>query len=253
MKLLANRRLMTVLLSILIVLSISGSALAQDPSGYVNVHSTDAHAGPGVSTPLLATLMRGEWVSIIGRNTRSTWLQVVLPANVVGWVFRDAIMTNFPIANLPVINTQPAGPSGYVTANFLNVRTGPSSAYSKFTYLERGQWVALTGRNADASWLEIELWPGSYGWTSARYILTSFNVWNLNVKETAAQPAAPAPTYWPPDSQGGYDPAVYHTVQWGEGLYSIANAYGTTVEAIAAANGIANVNAIYAGQVLRIP
>ena len=45
---------------------------------------------------------------------------------------------------------------------------------------------------------------------------------------------------------------VYHTVQWGQTLWSIANWYGTTPWAIASMNGIYNMNLIYAGQVLRV-
>ena len=45
---------------------------------------------------------------------------------------------------------------------------------------------------------------------------------------------------------------VYHTVRWGESLWSIARLYGTTPWAIAAMNGIYNLNFIYAGQVLRV-
>ena len=45
---------------------------------------------------------------------------------------------------------------------------------------------------------------------------------------------------------------VVHVVQWGENLFRIAIRYGTTVEAIASANGIANPNRIYAGQRLTI-
>ena len=44
-----------------------------------------------------------------------------------------------------------------------------------------------------------------------------------------------------------------HTVQAGENLFRIALRYGTTEEAIAAANGIANTSQIYAGQTLIIP
>jgi LysM repeat protein len=44
-----------------------------------------------------------------------------------------------------------------------------------------------------------------------------------------------------------------HYVRWGENLWRIARLYGTTVEAIAAANGILNPNRIYAGQRLVIP
>lgn len=46
---------------------------------------------------------------------------------------------------------------------------------------------------------------------------------------------------------------VYHTVQPGQTLYSIAAWYGTSVWAISCANGLYNPNYVYAGQVLLIP
>jgi LysM repeat protein len=46
---------------------------------------------------------------------------------------------------------------------------------------------------------------------------------------------------------------VIHTVAWGETLFSLAQAYGTTVEAISQANGIADPTHVYAGQRLIIP
>lgn len=46
---------------------------------------------------------------------------------------------------------------------------------------------------------------------------------------------------------------VYHTVQPGQTLFSIATHYGTSVWAIACANGLFNPNYVYAGQVLLIP
>jgi len=47
--------------------------------------------------------------------------------------------------------------------------------------------------------------------------------------------------------------STIHIVQRGETLNRIALRYGTTVQAIATANNIANVNRIYAGQRLTIP
>jgi LysM repeat protein len=44
-----------------------------------------------------------------------------------------------------------------------------------------------------------------------------------------------------------------HVVQPGENLFRIALRYGTTAQAIAAANNLPNIHLIYAGQVLRIP
>lgn len=46
---------------------------------------------------------------------------------------------------------------------------------------------------------------------------------------------------------------VVHIVQRGETLFRIALRYGTTVSAIASANGIYNINRIYVGQRLIIP
>lgn len=46
---------------------------------------------------------------------------------------------------------------------------------------------------------------------------------------------------------------MVHVVQRGDTMYSIARTYGTTVWAIASANGIANPNRIFVGQRLRIP
>jgi LysM repeat protein len=56
-------------------------------------------------------------------------------------------------------------------------------------------------------------------------------------------------------AEGPSEPAGerIHVVQPGENLFRIALKYGTTVEAIAVANGISNVHLIYSGQNLRIP
>lgn len=59
--------------------------------------------------------------------------------------------------------------------------------------------------------------------------------------------ATPAPT---PASSAGI---VTYVVQRGDNLFRIAMRYGTTVEAIASANGIANPALIYVGQTLLIP
>ena len=48
-------------------------------------------------------------------------------------------------------------------------------------------------------------------------------------------------------------PSGVHVVQRGENLFRIALRYGMTAQALAAANGIANTNRIYAGQRLVIP
>ena len=64
----------------------------------------------------------------------------------------------------------------------------------------------------------------------------------------------PAYTPLPPSNPcGGCSSGAYHTVQWGETLTGIGAMYGVNPWAIANANGIYNLNYIYAGQVLYIP
>jgi LysM repeat protein len=74
---------------------------------------------------------------------------------------------------------------------------------------------------------------------------------------TATTETQPLPTSAPAESQpppsGSTGETVWHTVQRGETLSSIARRYGTTWQAIARANGLVNPNQIYAGQRLKIP
>lgn len=78
----------------------------------------------------------------------------------------------------------------------------------------------------------------------------------VDIQEPATEPAgtSTSPTLPPPAPTS--PPLVadtYHTVQAGENLFRIAMKYGTTVEAIVAANNLPNENAIQEGQELLIP
>jgi LysM repeat protein len=70
---------------------------------------------------------------------------------------------------------------------------------------------------------------------------------------SSGAPTAVPPTTAPPATSPDTGDYVWHTVQRGETAYSIAVRYGTTVNAIASANGLANPSQIYAGQKLKIP
>jgi peptidoglycan-N-acetylglucosamine deacetylase len=94
----------------------------------------------------------------------------------------------------------------------------------------------------------VRLWKGNS-------LLTRFIVAGL-VAVLLAVGLAPAYTFAAPAESASTAPAhsgVYYTVQRGDTLYSVARRYGTTVTAIANANGIANINHIRVGQRLYIP
>lgn len=66
-------------------------------------------------------------------------------------------------------------------------------------------------------------------------------------------PTTPVPTTPTPTQAPSPTGSVTHVIQRGENLFRIALRYGTTVQAVAGANGIANPALIYTGQVLTIP
>ncbi|MBM4429570.1 MAG: LysM peptidoglycan-binding domain-containing protein [Chloroflexi bacterium] len=65
-----------------------------------------------------------------------------------------------------------------------------------------------------------------------------------------SQPAVPGPTAAPTalPSTGQFE----YTVQWGDTLFSLAQRFNTTVDAIVRLNGLSDSNQIRAGQVLRV-
>lgn len=78
----------------------------------------------------------------------------------------------------------------------------------------------------------------------------------VGVPIAAAVVIPPSPTPQPttiPQPSPACGSSVTHTVQPGENLFRIAQRYGTSINAIASANGLANPNQIVVGQTLVIP
>jgi murein DD-endopeptidase MepM/ murein hydrolase activator NlpD len=73
----------------------------------------------------------------------------------------------------------------------------------------------------------------------------------LSAVEGPSQRASP--TLRPRDQSAEPPSDTFHIVQRGETLFSIAQRYGSTVEALAHANGLVDPNRVYVGQRLRIP
>jgi LysM repeat protein len=131
----------------------------------------------------------------------------------------------------------PVGDGG-MTPEFLLATT--TAAYAEF-----GLPLHHTGQgNADAGewhrFVDAALALGTEYVSVWRYGVTPLEVLDVLRQKPAIQPAlSPA--------------SVQHIVQSGETLGFIANAYGTTVDAIVQANGLTNPNYLYVGQELVIP
>jgi TolB protein len=92
-------------------------------------------------------------------------------------------------APTPTPTTQPPN-LGRVTAYGLNVRTGPSTAYSIVGTLSLGDAVEVVGRNAIGDWLQIA-YNEEEGWIAAAYVDLTGSL--ATVPEVSAPPP-PTPT-----------------------------------------------------------
>ncbi len=206
--------------------------------------------------------------------------------NVQSWLclrYRRAMEALSPAVRRPVVITETGIDGGvYVTDK-------PMDGWSKFTdeagYLKTLQWYDNEMQKDDyilgAAIFAANGWGnnGSFGMSELRsirdYIGSTGEPPKVNIKMPVMggakpQPAAPAqpvtpaqpakPATPPPPAQPATPPPAQpsadgnsYTVQGGDTLFGIARKFGVSVDALVAANNIADRRVIKPGQVLRIP
>ncbi len=156
-------------------------------AGRLNVRN-----GPGTDFPLLSTLADGQIVTLAGRSTDATWLQVRLPDGQLGWVSGQFLTSAVAFTALPVVeaavaveSVSPAPNTGGATIGIvavdgtLNVRFGPGVTFTSFATLANGENVTLEGRSADSAWIQVRLADGRLGWVSSQYLNSNIPFANL--------------------------------------------------------------------------
>jgi hypothetical protein len=69
----------------------------------VNVERLNVRLGPGVDYPSLGLVDLGANLTVSGRISNATWLQVCCVEGVAGWVYTESVITEGDLAQLPVI------------------------------------------------------------------------------------------------------------------------------------------------------
>jgi len=160
----------------------------------VNVRS-----GPGTSFASLGQLEGGKKVQILSKDKSGSWYQILYePApQGRGWVTAQYVQVAAG-TEIPLDTTAtPTGPTAVVTQR-LNVRSGPATTFDSLGMLEPHAVVSLTGKNATASWLQIDYpsGPGGRGWITAQYVQTEA-AGNLPVLDDYGTPVAATPVGTP--------------------------------------------------------
>lgn len=238
------------LMTFVFLFALALPVFAQDPVAIVNTGTLNVRSGPGLQYGSIATLPKGFGVALVARNEEGNWVYIALTNGVTGWVNVNYLYTQYPVRSLPVGTFGPAiplVPTGTVTGAFnLNVRSSPDPNGQVIAVAGLGQTFELLGRSYDANWAKIRLAGGIEGWVDARYITTSVPVRSVSPADGSVWAPPPPTNYQPPVAR-------HHVIRAGETLGSIAQRYGVNLYALAAANGIINLDRIYAGQRLIIP
>lgn len=149
----------------------------------------NVRSGPGAGFGIVATISRGDTVTLNARTADSSWVEVSLANGVRGWINASFLTPSIPFGALPIAGAvivptpipaqiaptpAPITASGIVTAGRLNVRVLPSAVSGIVTTISQGSSVALYGRNAAGNWLLVQVPGGLTGWVNANYIFTNY-------------------------------------------------------------------------------
>lgn len=135
----------------------------EDPSDILTGKTTaklNVRKGPGTKYAKMGTLSKGAKVEVITKLP-SGWYKIKYKGT-YGYVLGKYVKLNTPQQDEKVIAT------GKTTVSSLNVRSGPSSNYSKLGTLTKETKVEVVERYSNG-WYKIK-YKGSYGYVSGAYV-----------------------------------------------------------------------------------
>jgi len=175
-------------------------------STQLNVRSEPSTAGK-----VLGLITANSIVQIVGKDPGGNWWQILYEAGAdgKGWVTAQYVQTEGNL-NVPVVGggTEQGSENSAVIVQQINVRSGPGTSFDSLGILNTNDVVNLTGRNRDASWLQIEFsgGPDGRGWVSSGFVKAD-NVDNLPIVADSGEvvgtgtpidtPLPPTPTIVP--------------------------------------------------------
>ena len=179
---------------------------AAPSTAYVTASTLNVRAAAGLSYPRVDQVYNSNAMWVNGRNLDTTWVSVITPDNVAGWVNSKYVTSNINFTTLPVISQTG---TGLVLTGSLNVRSAPGAGSSILTSAYQGANMTIIGRTSDNTWLYLRAPDGIEGWSNASYLSTSTDLNALPVLSgpvptssvpTAVAPAPVPPVYPPTDS-----------------------------------------------------
>jgi LysM repeat protein len=269
----------------LIVPALGVSAQAGSAAA-VNTGTLNIRSGPGVIFSIIGKLQYNEQITLIGKASSGTWVQIRTGGGTDGWVNSILIRTYADFNLLPVtydtsiiappqVVPPPNGGNVGGTVTYV-VKTGDTLKNIARRYGTTWQAIAAANKLVNANLIyagQTLIIFGGSGTTMPPGGQPNPGTYVVQAGDTLALIAAKFGTTWQAIAAANNlvnantiytgqrlmipsapaRPPQSYVVKSGDTLFSIAMRYGTTVQVIQTANNLPNPNAIYAGQVLTIP
>jgi len=152
----------------------AATATPQPIQGTLTI-KVNVRSGPATSYAALGQLDAGGKVQVTVRDVTGTWYRIIYPGvpGGTGWVTAQYVQMAAGVQVPLDATATPSGPQG-VVLQLLNVRSGPGMTFDSLGLLQPDVTVALTGKDASATWFQISYptTPGGRAWVTAQYIQT---------------------------------------------------------------------------------
>ncbi|MCB9435559.1 MAG: SH3 domain-containing protein [Anaerolineales bacterium] len=164
------------------------------PYAIVNAAYLNIRSGPGVSYSILGTVEGGDQLLIIGQNADASWFNVETVFG-EGWVSDLYVITrnyygSSPDTTYSIDPSTIVGPTAVINTGALNVRSGPSAAYTVLGVVRGGDQYEIIARNVDFSWVVIETATFT-GWVNRIYVIIRGDTSTLGVASAGSTFTAP--------------------------------------------------------------
>lgn len=149
--------------------SSSSDTSVANQTGVVTADLLNVRSGPGTNYDRIDTLANGKKVTLLGAS--NGWYQISYDGK-TGYVSGTYIQVESSGGTTPDPTPTPTQKTGVVTADVLNVRSGPSTDYSKIDAVYSGKQLTITGEIN--GWYQVS-YDGKSGYVSGEYVAIKNN------------------------------------------------------------------------------
>ncbi|MCL2336846.1 MAG: N-acetylmuramoyl-L-alanine amidase [Firmicutes bacterium] len=166
------------LASFIYVIVCVGFATAVFAATAIIVKNDDVNlrSAPGTNSSIITTVPKGQRFQVL--ETKGDWYKVTFGQQtgwIAGWMVETATADSTPTQQTQQQNSAGKTKQATITADSVNVRSGPGSSYSTITTVNKGAKFSVAGTSGQ--WVKINLPNGKTGWVAG---------WLSSVSETAA-------------------------------------------------------------------